>query len=255
MSSSPSRSVARSAPREPDPVATFQPFPYDTIPPGALRAATMEGLSAFSAAGLGGPAAHDSAVETAAREALVRTQGKQEGLNEARHSFDEQLGRERASLAAALAQFTRDRATYFQKVEGEVVQLALSIARRILHREAQLDPLLLAGMVRVALEKIDGATGVRLHINPRDAAEWRQYLTAHLDPAHLPEIIADPAQPPDRCTLETAMGTAAISMEVQLKEIEQGLMDLLAARPESAQPGSPQSGSAQSSSPILRAKS
>jgi hypothetical protein len=51
------------------------------------------------------------------------------------------------------------------------------------------------------------------------------------------------------------MGTAAISMEVQLKEIEQGLMDLLAARPESAQPGSPQSGSAQSSSPILRAKS
>jgi hypothetical protein len=46
------------------------------------------------------------------------------------------------------------------------------------------------------------------------------------------------------------MGTTAIGMEVQLKEIEQGLLDLLAARPESAQ-----SGSAQSSSPILRAKS
>ena len=52
-----------------------------------------------------------------------------------------------------------------------------------------------------------------------------------LDPADLPEIVEDPAQPPDRCTLETSMGTAVIGLEVQLKEIEQGLMDLLAARP------------------------
>ena len=47
------------------------------------------------------------------------------------------------------------------------MQLALSIARKILHREAQLDPLLLAGIVRVALEKIDGATEVVLRVHPQ----------------------------------------------------------------------------------------
>jgi|HubBroStandDraft_1064217.scaffolds.fasta_scaffold22081_2 flagellar assembly protein FliH len=232
MSSSPSRSPAPAAPSGPDPIVALEPFRYDTIPPGAARPAT-EGFSAFSADGLGSPA-NDGTAEAAAREVLAHAQGRQEGLTEARHSFDEQLGRERANLATALAQFTRDRATYFQKVEGEVVQLALAIARRILHREALLDPLLLAGIVRVALEKIDGATGVRLRIHPQDAADWRGYLTAHLEPADMPEIVADPAQLPDRCTLETAMGTAAIGLELQLKEIEQGLMDLLAARPESA---------------------
>jgi flagellar assembly protein FliH len=169
--------------------------------------------------------------DAAAREAAARAQGQQEGHAEARRIFDEQLARERSSLAAALAQFTRDRAAYFQQVEGEVLQLALSIAHKILHREAQLDPLLLAGIVRVALEKIDAATGVVLRVHPQNAADWRRYLSTHLQPADLPEMVEDPAQPQDRCRLETSMGTATVGLEVQLKEIEQGLMDLLAARP------------------------
>ena len=59
---------------------------------------------------------------------------------------------------------------------------------------------------------------------------------AQLDPADRPEIVEDPAQPLDRCTLETSMGTAMIGLEVQLKEIEQGLMDVLAARPGAGNP-------------------
>jgi flagellar assembly protein FliH len=174
------------------------------------------------------------AAEAAARGTQARAQGRQEGQAQAGRIFEEQLGRERSALGAALAQFTRDRATYFQKVEGEVVQLALSIAHKILHREARLDPLLLAGIVRVALEKIDGATGVVLRIHPRDAADWRRYLSTHLEPANLPQIVEDPAQPPEHCTLETSMGTSLIGLEVQLQEIEKGLMDLLAARPGAA---------------------
>jgi len=226
MSSSPSRSLVPTALGAPATLSpTLQPFPYDSIAPGA-------GVRAGMAAGLYGPAAGDGAAEAAVRETQARAQGRQEGLTDARAAFDLQLGRERASLATALAEFTRDRAAYFQKVEGEVIQLALAIARKILHREAQLDPLLLAGIVRVALEKIDGATGVVLRIHPENAPDWRRYLTTQLEPADRPEIVEDPAQPADRCTLETSMGTALIGLEVQLKEIEQGLMDLLAARPD-----------------------
>ena len=226
MSTSPSRAPVNAAPFEARPVPEAQPFPYDSIPADASgHGATIESFVR---------ATKNPAADSAAREAQARVQGQQAGLAEASKTFTEQLARERASLAAALTQFTRDRAAYFQKVEAEVVQLAVSIARKILHREAQLDPLLLAGIVRVALEKIDGATGVILRIHPQNAAEWRRYLSTHLEPADLPEIIEDPAQPPDRCVLETSMGTATIGLEVQLKEIETGLMDLLAARPGAA---------------------
>ena len=227
MSTSPSRPQRAALPLERAPLPALQPFPYDSIPVDAVRRTTMDGLVAV---GLRDPA-DGGAADTVAREAEVCAQARQEGQTIARKIFEEKVALERTSLSTALAQFTRDRATYFQKVEAEVVQLALSIARKILHRESQLDPLLLAGIVRVALEKIDGATGVVLRIHPQDAADWRRYLTTHLEPSDLPEIVEDPAQSPDRCALETSMGTAAIGLEVQLKEIEQGLMDLLAARP------------------------
>jgi flagellar assembly protein FliH len=108
----------------------------------------------------------------------------------------------------------------------------LSIARKILHREAEVDPLLLAGIVRVAVEKIEGATAVTLRVHPRNADDWRHYFAMHLNPSAVPEIVEDPSIAPDRCILETAMGVAELGMEVQMKEIEKGLMDLLAARPE-----------------------
>ena len=63
----------------------------------------------------------------------------------------------------------------------------------ILHREAQVDPLLLAGIARVALEKIDGATGVILRLHPQNGADWRAYLSTRLDTSDLPEIIGDPS--------------------------------------------------------------
>jgi flagellar assembly protein FliH len=228
MSTSPRLSPAVPAPDDAASFADIQPFPYASIPPGATGRNLAEGPAG---GGLGLWGANAEAEESAAREAQARAQGRAEGQAEARKIFEEQLARERSSLAAALEQFTRDRAAYFPKIEGEVVQLALAIARKILHREAQLDPMLLAGIVRVALEKIDGATGVRLRVHPGNAADWHRYLSTHLEPADLPEIIEDPSQPPDSCLLETSMGTAAMGLEVQLKEIEQGLMDLLAARP------------------------
>ena len=219
MSTSPSRAAAAAASAlNPD----LQAFPYETISGGAGRVGRlMDASSALSQ--------HEP--EAAGREGFTLAQARQEGQAEARKSFEAQLARERSSLVTALAQFTRDRATYFQKVELEIVQLSLAIARKILHREAQLDPLLLAGIVHVALEQIDGATGVRLRVHPQNAADWRRYLSLHLDPDDLPEIIEDLGQQPDHCILETSMGTTTIGLEVQLKEIEQGLMDLLTARP------------------------
>jgi flagellar assembly protein FliH len=234
MSSSPSR--APSPPADPTPAkpeqAEASPFPYSevTVPPSPALA----GLQLP-----GGKSDSGSRTMAAEREAQARAQGRQQGELECRAKFEEQLGRERSAVAAALADFARERGTYYQRLEQEAVQLALSIARKILHREAQVDPLLLMGVVRVALEKIEGASGVVLAVHPQQAPDWQRYLASHLDPGVMPEIVGDAAMPPERCTLKTSMGTAELGLEVQLKEIEQGLMDLLAARPQEQQKEKP----------------
>lgn len=206
------------------------PFPYEDVQVGAPAPLFSEsvapaGLNTDSATG---------ADDAEAREAGARELGRQAGLAEASQSFEQELVRERAVLASALAQFAQERAAYYTRLETDVVGLALSMARKILHREAQVDPLLLAGIVRVALEKIEGATGTVLVVNPQIASDWRRYMARHMEPGDVPEILEDPALEPDHCQLRTTMGTADLGVEIQLKEIEHGFMDLLAARPAGA---------------------
>lgn len=163
------------------------------------------------------------------REALQR--GLQEGEARARAELAGQAAEQRASLAKSLEAFKTERGNYFARLEPEVVQLALAIARKILHREAQIDPLLLTGMVHVALDKIDAGTHIRLRAHPEDLHFWREHFAARTDGTAPPELVGDAQLKRGECALETEMGNTQVSLDVHLKEIEQGFLDLLEQRP------------------------
>lgn len=176
------------------------------------------------------------------QRAEVFEQGRQQGQQQLRAECDAALAKQRQQMAAALEQFATERENYYRRVEAEVVQLALAIARKILHREAQLDPHALAGIVRITLEKLDAGTQVNLHVPPRDAAEWRHYFACQMETSPVPEIHEDPGLPAGECRIQTSLGATEAGFETQLKEIETGLLDLLAERPGSAPaplPGGP----------------
>jgi flagellar assembly protein FliH len=177
----------------------------------------------------------DPAVLSAHHEQEIQ-KARQQGEAQARQAFEEELERVRANLWTALLNFEKERKSYFQKVETEVVQLALSIARKVLHREAQVDPLLLAGIVRVAMDQIENKTKVVVRVNPLYAADCRAFFARGMELHEMPEIEEDRAVEPEQCVLQTELGTTELGIEVQLKEIEQGLMDLLAQRPQMEQP-------------------
>ena len=211
-----------SAAPAPSPVPDFRPYPY---PEASGQASPGHWHSAF-----GLEAGMD---EVGQKIEAARAAGKLEGEKQVRAAYEAHLEQIRDSVRSALSDFVRQRDTYFQAVEAEVVQLALAIAKKILHREAQLDPMLLAGMVRVALEKIERGTKVVVRVNPQQVSECRAYFAQHMEPGDVPEVVEDPALETDRSLLETSLGSAELGPSVQLKEIERGLLDLLAQRPES----------------------
>ena len=133
-------------------------------------------------------------------------------------------------ITDALIAFSAERSSYFARVESEVVHLSLAIARKILDREAKTDPLLLAGLVRVALDGIEDSSAVRLRVAPDRLSAWQTHLAT--SPANQrPELLPDSALSADDCVLETEAGVARLNYEVQLKEIERGFLDLLSQRP------------------------
>jgi len=159
------------------------------------------------------------------REIQAREIGRHEGEAKAKAQYEESLRAERARIAEALESFRTERARYFEQVEYEVVQLALAIAKRVLRREAQVDPDLLTGLVRYTLEKLRDGTRVKLRVSPANLAAWRMQFPDHI------EVMGDASVEAGSCVVETEVGTTAVNVDTQLKEIENGLMDLLAQRP------------------------
>ena len=112
-----------------------------------------------------------------------------------------------------------------------MVQLAMAIARKILHREAQLDPLFLRAVVRITLDKLQEETQISLRVTPPLAEEWRRFLGSEKTLAQRVEVLADETLPETSCIVEANVGSTEIGVESQLKEIEQGFFDLMARRP------------------------
>jgi flagellar assembly protein FliH len=213
-------STSSSAPRQQEASREVRPFPY---------------VEAVGGDGTDSPSPfvdyQGSSEQLAQREKAAHELGRREGEAEARAGLEKELGRNREAMAEMLTAFARERQSFYEKVEPEVVNLALNIARKILHREAQIDPLLLAGLVRVALEAIEFSTQVTLRVHQRLLPSWKDYFARHIDPRDLPALVEDPTLEESRCVMETHLGKTELGWEVQLKEIERGLLDLLAQRP------------------------
>src|SRR5689334_10451553 len=105
---------------------------------------------------------------------------REQGAKQARAAMEEEAGEQYAELrreiSDAVQAFEGDRKRYFADAEAEVVKLALALARRILNREAKLDPLMLRGVVRVAVEQMTSEDEVRLRVPRADVAAWTEIL-------------------------------------------------------------------------------
>ena len=170
--------------------------------------------------------------DSQAREAATRDAGRREGEAQARTGFLAQLEEIRRDMAKTLEEFARERREYYLHAERELVQLSLSIAKKILHRESNIDPLLLMGMVRVLLETINQTTKVTVRVHPLQVSDFRAFFARHMSDTP-PEVLEDVTLEFDRCAVHSELGTTEIGPEIQLKEIEQGLLDLKAANPAS----------------------
>ncbi len=155
---------------------------------------------------------------TAATEARLRAE------------FRAQSEREANRISSALDAFERERKGYFARVETEVVRLALSIAAKILHREAQVDPMLVGALVQIAVNQLKENTAVSVRVHPGSAVRWRAHFQSAPQWASV-TVVEDPELELGDCVLETELGSANFSLAAQLKEVEQGFFDILAQTP------------------------
>ncbi len=200
---------------------------------GILESSRDEDSSETADDGLGVQSNIHSAEKLAEETRRAFAGGRERGLAEGR-----QLEREAQAAALRTAeehrtrqftqfieQFSQERDRYLHAVEKEVVKLALAIAARILRREAQMDPLLLSGAVRVALGQLSGSTEVRLRVPASELDLWKDAVALLPNLAVKPQVMAGDGMRLGDCVVETALGSVDLGIRSQLGEIERGFFD------------------------------
>lgn len=159
--------------------------------------------------------------EHAAERQAAFDAGKKQGEEQARAELQPVLERLHSSISEAMGM----RADLRRRAEKDVVQLALLIARRVLHRELVVDENALTAIARVAFERLTRSESYTVKVHPRFAAA----VKAALPGTHASQvrIEVDAACAPGTLLLQSAEGVIDASIEVQLEEISRGLTDRL----------------------------
>jgi flagellar assembly protein FliH len=110
------------------------------------------------------------------------------------------------------------RSELVHKTERQVVQLALAMAKRIVHREISLDRELLTAMARVALNRLGVHTGATVRLHPDDYAAT--HTAQHPDhPNGAIQVVPDPTVRRGGCLIQSDFGLIDIGVDSQIHEL------------------------------------
>jgi len=173
---------------------------------------------------------HGGGVDTAeqhARLAALERDAFAKGYEQGERAGAEAAAQRGEAILRRLAQTIEElatlRAEMIHQTERQMVQLALAIARRIVHREVSLNQDLLIAMARVALDRLGDSAQVTVRLNPEEFEATGAARVAQLGSAHV-TVVSDSRVPRGGCRVESALGTMDAGVDAQLQEIAYALL-------------------------------
>ena len=156
-------------------------------------------------------------------------EARSEAQAEVRREWERRLTdwmRRNGSRGARLARsLRRERERYFAEAESEVVRLALAIAGGCCSVRSRLMGMLLAAMVRVALEKVAGRERAGVACACEDAEMWRAMFCEEAGRLRC-RLWGMRDWCAGECVLETNVGQVELGVEAQMEEMERGFLSI-----------------------------
>jgi flagellar assembly protein FliH len=198
-------------------------FPWDGTVNPLLSAAPSAGAPAAvpEETALIDLAEQKARLATLERDAFAKgyEQGERSGAEAAAQRGEAILRR----LTQTVEELTTLRAQMIHQTERQMVQLALAIARRIVHREVSLDQDLLVAMARVALDRLGESAQVTIRLHPEEYEATGAARVAQLTAANV-TVVADARIPRGGCRVESNLGALDAGVDAQLQEIAYALL-------------------------------
>ena len=170
---------------------------------------------------------------TARNEAQrIRDDAYKEGYDTGRAEAVDEAGGEAAKLLKTLKELNvelrNEEQRMIAEMEPQLVELAVQIAEKILHRELTQDAEAVRITVTAALNKLTDRDRVTIRANPADVAllkEFKLDMAASFDGVREVKVVDDENIARGGCIVETDMLRVNGDIGAQLKEIQQQLME------------------------------
>jgi flagellar assembly protein FliH len=166
-------------------------------------------------------AEHQARLAALERDAFAKgyAQGERAGTEAGTKRVEAMIRR----VAQTLEELAQLRKLIVRQTEREMVQLALTIARRLVLREVSLDPTLVAAMAHVALERLGEAAPATIKLHPEDYAAISAQRGDSWAGAQV-RVVPDASVARGGCLVESAFGTVDGSLDAQVEEMARALL-------------------------------
>ncbi len=145
--------------------------------------------------------------------------GFEQGYADGKKAADEELARKSEQLNALLDFLTKPVTQVEQRVEQELLELSLAVARQILRREISLDPKHIIGLIRSAVSRLPAAENeVIVSLNPDDARVIRKALKESSNKQRW-QIVEDPGLDPGSCNINSENSYIDGSVDAMVTQI------------------------------------
>ncbi len=156
-------------------------------------------------------------------EAAARERGLQDARSEVQSQTAAQVDELRAQMTATIDRIAGLQTDIAARVEVELVEFALEIAKRIVGREVTIDREIAVALVKVSLNKLHDRSTAEVHLHPDDY-EYVRTNRAKLEFKGALELVADASVSPGGCLIHTETGDIDARIESQFDEMSHGLL-------------------------------
>jgi flagellar biosynthesis/type III secretory pathway protein FliH len=164
----------------------------------------------------------DGELESAREEAF------QHGYEKAASEWAARLDGVLLSLDKEASLLSDCRKEFLESLERSVVDLGIAVAEKFLISERERRRYSISAIVRTLLDKVeDKGQKITIALNPADMEPIStEGVTVKDGPFKAIKLVGDPAVPLAGCRLESGMGSVAVGLEEQMKEIRKLLMEM-----------------------------
>lgn len=157
----------------------------------------------------------------AGREAGLKS-GRDEAFAAAREEFTEQQRLLIAACEDLIGQIEAGRSLWLASARQDLVELAMAIARRVVHHVGEREREVVLGNLEEAIRLAGRRSEVKILVHPADADAARSFaggLLGRKDQWKHVEIVEDPRMSPGGCRVHWDSGAVDAALETQLDRI------------------------------------